>query len=720
MNRAIHHCWSTSLWFGLCIIALMPLPLSAQEIVGAKSGVSQSGALTVYDETYFAQFEAITAEDLLKRIPGIQDVLADAQAVSTQRGFGSTGAQILFNGHRLSGKSMTVGSALQRIQVGQVQKIEVIRGAIQGLDIRNEGTVVNVVLKDILVTGSGSWEGRLSHFTSIGIKPGGKLSYSGTVGALNYVAGLEVVPRFDRRDRTKLFYLPANPRSQIVEAPPVQRVYEDMHTETTDIIGSGSLSYALVNGDLLNFNGRYADTQQDESLPSDTYNLFRGGETFVGRNSNFRDLGTKNWEVGGDYNHLFGGGDTFKLLGIHTTTTQNDERRFFGAPPGIEPRLTRIQTQLPHRTESILRGQYHAQLTPTQSIDAGAEGAFNSLNSKIQLLTVNNGIQTDVPLFNPDAIIKETRLETFATYALRPVPSLSIETSLDTEYSRLTQTGRDANARRNFFFVKPRLDVRYDVAPRNQVRARVQRTISQLDFADFVSGFNTDATRLEVLRAGNPDLVPEKQWLYELFYEHRLAADLGVVTLRGYYGDVSDRIEQIPVGTTILAATGNIGSGHYFGAEIKLGLRLGWIGLPTASIDATGYVQDSKVVDSFTGQERNFVHAAPSNWTLNFRHDTSWHNFSYGVGFANRGYDYILDPNAFYTYNQKPVTTAFAEVKTFRDIILRLDVTRVFLPGARGERFVYVGHRGLTPVNRYELSKSDFPREIRLSLRGSF
>lgn len=114
---------------------------------------------TSYGEAYFAPFNAVTVKDVLRRIPGIQDVVADAQNASTERGFGSSGAQILFNGRRLSGNSITVGSALQRIQFSQLLQVEVIRGAVTGFDVRSEGTLVNLVLKEQLTSGAGTWEG---------------------------------------------------------------------------------------------------------------------------------------------------------------------------------------------------------------------------------------------------------------------------------------------------------------------------------------------------------------------------------------------------------------------------------------------------------------------------------------------------------------------------------------------------------------------------------
>ena len=488
-------------------------PAFSQEYPVDGTGVIEDGARTIYGEAYFSPFNAVTVEDFLRRIPGIQDAVADAQNVSTQRGFGSSGAQILFNGRRLSGKSMTVGSALQRIQVSQLLQVVVIRGTVAGLDVRSEGTLVNIVLKEELTSGSGTWEGSWTDFTAVKARPGGIITYSGDFSPLNYAASLEAEPFFFGHDRFGLFYRTDVRGSGIPNTPPFKILYENPRNVGTDIIAAGSLTYVLDGGDILNLNGRYADQGRTETFTTDRFDILSGVEIPNGSQFNIRTRSIKNWELGGDYEHVFSGGDTLKVLAIYTNSSEKDARDFFNTPVGGTEVPTRRQQQLPDRVEKILRGAYRTQLSQGHSMEAGAEVALNSLDSFIELFRVNNGVESNVALFNSDGSVKETRFETFLTYAWQATPSFLIEAATDTESSRLTQSGSEINTERSFFFVKPRLDARLDYA-RAQVRARVQRSISQLDFADFISGFNTDFLRLEVLRAGNPDLVPEKEWLY--------------------------------------------------------------------------------------------------------------------------------------------------------------------------------------------------------------
>ena len=488
----------------------------------------------------------------------------------------------------------------------------------------------------------------------------------------------------------------------------------------TDIIGAGSLTYVFGSGDILNLNGRYADQRRTDTLTTDRFDILAGIEISTGSQFNIRTRGIKNWELGGDYEHVFSGGDTLKVLAIYTNSSEKDARNFFNTPVGETEMLTRRQRQVPDRVEKILRGTYRTKLSQGHSLEAGAEVALNSLDSFIELFKVESGIESNEPLFNPDGSVKEKRFETFLTYAWQVVPSFLIEAATETEYSRLTQSGSEINTERSFFFVKPRLDARLDYGARTQVRARVLRSISQLDFADFISGFNTDFLRLEVLRAGNPELVPEKEWLYELTHEYRLPDDQGVISLRGFYKDISDHIEQIPIGEGIVSATGNIGSAYHYGGEISTALRLGWIGLPTARIDANFIVQESRATDPFSRDKRKLSGVQVTKWSVDYRHDTSWNNFSYGLTIDNPGQNVLPYPNNILDYNPKINMDGFFEFQILGRVTLRFDAERFLKQGARGERYIADGRRGVAPISALRLVKSVFPRKYRLSLRGTF
>ena len=676
------------------------------------------GTIVAYDRSYFEAFNAFTALDLLRRIPGIQDLLESPNSPGAgqqaQRGFGSTGAPILFNGRRLSGKANDPLDALQRIQVRQVERIEVIRGSVPGYDIRigNEGTVVNVVLEESLAAGSGSWQAGVEYFSSGRWRTNGKLSYAGDFGPLSYILSAEADPRWTARYTDDTYVLPPDPT-------PFGRIRLVNQTSDTDYTGTVGLTYAFNNGDVANLNGFFTDGRELTKQLIDSFTILSPvSEIFTGRTLLTRDhAGDVEWEIGGDYEHAFGNGDSMRGLFVVTSDKRPLEINFFSTPPGGQEIQTLRQLEKSDRGEKIVRSFYNWARAPGHSLEVGGELAFNSLHQNNQQFANSSGELVPVDLFNSDSTVKETRLESFTQYSWQILPKLYVEGALDTEYSRLKQWGTDVSTSRSFFFVKPRLDVRYDVGQRTQVRGRILRTVSQLDFSNFVTSVTTNDVRIGVIQAGNPNLVPEKTWTFEVTGEYRLAEDQGVVSLRTFYNDITDAIDKILIIPDV-AGAGNIGSAHSFGAELKAGLRLDRLGLTGASIDASGTLQDSSVRDSFTLQQRPLQSFQNYLWSISYRHDTSWRQLSYGATFTGSDARFGSDIDFTQAFKFKPDWEAFAEMPAV-GLTFRLEVLKTPRIVTR-DRLQYIGNRAGGNLLRQELRFDTFDTTFKFFVKGTF
>ena len=100
----------------------------AQDNVGDDSTV-------VYRADYFAEFNPITAQDMVNRIPGVGGATGSgggfgggAGGGNGGRGLGGGGgSEIIINGKRMAGKSNQASGQLDRITAGQVDYIELIQ-----------------------------------------------------------------------------------------------------------------------------------------------------------------------------------------------------------------------------------------------------------------------------------------------------------------------------------------------------------------------------------------------------------------------------------------------------------------------------------------------------------------------------------------------------------------------------------------------------------------
>ena len=695
----------------LCL-AVLPAMASAQPETGVTAAAD--GTRTSYGPEFFEGFDAVSAEDILRRIPGIQHLLKDSSTLTPaggqdeeRRGFGSSGDQILIDGQRLSGKSNDITTALKNIQARQVARVEVIHGAAAGLDVRSEGLIVNVVLRQ--VAGSGAWEANAVHRTKGGVGYGGRASYAGRLAGWKYTAAVQVTPYYQLRDRVETFSTPAG--------VPFEIQNEVNQIEDTDLKLTLNTSTVTAGGTHLNLNGSYTDIGRPEVLPVERFAIAGATRTFLGTESRQRTHAEDTWEVGGDIEVPLSGGQA-RVLFVGNDTNLDLGTTLDVAAAGQSNTRLFAQTETQAKSERIVRGSYAS--SGRVGFDLGAEVAVNTLEKSVAQSSNQGGVLRPVNLFNAQSKIRETRIEPFAGVNWQAAPDIFVDGALEYERSNLKQTGRDVNNRRRLGYIKPSLDVRYDVSPTTQFRLGAIRTVSQLDFATFVSSFETDDNSTGVVNAGNPNIVPEKAWEYALTAEQRLAGDGGLVSVKGYYDDITDHIEVIPVGDGSVVAPGNIGAAREYGAELKGSLRLDRLGVAGGVVETNVLARKTRATDPFTGEKRRILDLTDYTWSVRFRQDFAWHNLSYGVTLEDESIRDGFDISYSHRFSRKPDFQAFIELQPVAGLTARLEGVRLLQAGAERRRLTYLGNRGRGLLIRREFRDIKFSRDIKLSLRGAF
>ena len=140
-----------------CVFRAVLLVSSLAGVVNAQDNVGDESTV-IYRADYFAEFNPITAQDMVDRIPGVGGATGSgggfgggAGGGNGGRGLGGGGgSEIIINGKRMAGKSNQASGQLDRITAGQVDYIELIRGTSGDLDVRGSGVVVNVILREEL------------------------------------------------------------------------------------------------------------------------------------------------------------------------------------------------------------------------------------------------------------------------------------------------------------------------------------------------------------------------------------------------------------------------------------------------------------------------------------------------------------------------------------------------------------------------------------------
>ena len=118
---------------------------------------------------------------------------------NNRRGLGAGENEILINGQRQTGKNNAGQNQLSQISADQVEYIEIIRGTSEEMDVRGNGQVVNIVLRDTQSRSSVTTEVSTDRYHDDTFEPGAKLSWAGQNGDFNYLFNIEGEPRYQNR-----------------------------------------------------------------------------------------------------------------------------------------------------------------------------------------------------------------------------------------------------------------------------------------------------------------------------------------------------------------------------------------------------------------------------------------------------------------------------------------------------------------------------------------
>ncbi|MFL2771723.1 MAG: TonB-dependent receptor domain-containing protein, partial [Rhodospirillaceae bacterium] len=348
------------------------------------------------------------------------------------------------------------------------------------------------------------------------------------------------------------------------------------------------------------------------------------------------------WEIGGDYAQSFGASVKFTGLFVYSNGSVDRDNGFFRKTSND---LSQVggDTKIQETTEKIIRGTFDWNISRSHDLEIGAEGATNILDKNLDFFSLLGGVRIDTPVLNSDQRITEDRVEIFSTHSWKPLGGMEIESGLAAESSWLDQVGSDVSSNRSLKFLKPSLDIWYNSDDSTQMWFSFRRDVGQLDFDDFVATVNREDN--EVL-AGNPDLVPEKSWDFEVGIERRLIGGAGLVNGRIFFRRVNDVKDLVPFSLTS-SQPGNLGSGNHYGFEVESSIRFGRFTSVDAVLSGSILMQKSEVADPFTGVKRRFGNQPEYEYKLEARHDVKTQGLSYGFDLSKEGPTLESDFNEF-------------------------------------------------------------------------
>jgi hypothetical protein len=689
-----------SIWLlaGVALLATMPSLASAQE-PGADSSA------TVYASDYFARFNPVTAEDMVKRIPGF--TLQDGQ---DRRGFAGASGNVLINGERSSSKT-PLSEQLARIAARDVLRIDLYSGGFGAGDSTGQSLYVDVRLRVREAASS----------TRTFVAQVSRLDPSGTLNPLliatsafklsDASVNLSVQAQPSRRGRIEFDRTLTNAGGSLLEQGP-----ELLQGSYREIRLSGRATWSPGANDTLSLNAQIIPSRDGRHTFSEVRDpsgaLLRVEDSLVeGRDA-------YSGEIGGDWERKLSAGSSFKVIGLASRReTGSDERfsNFSAATRGTRDTLIQRSSE---SGEYILRGVYSWNPGPSHVLELGAEGAFNFLDSALDV-RVRSGtsvLNATPPIANTR--VEEERGEISITDYWRPGGSISLESGLRVETSRISQSG-DATQERTFTYWKPRLRLTWDPEGDSQFRVLVERDVAQLDFTEFATAVSIfDGNQF----IGNPDLEPERTWRAQAEWERRLGAK-GVVVVSAFRDQVEAVQDRIPIGA--FDGPGNLGDGWRHGVRLDATFPLDGLGLDGGQLRVKGLLQETEVTDPVTGAGRRFSDEADWSYSIDLRQPIPDRKLLVGVILEQAALtEAFLQRELRLNEFEDPGVEVFVESTAIRGLVVRLSLQDALRPVELRERRFFSPDRStpgnLTRVERRLATGAFGTRSLSLRVSGRF
>lgn len=666
-----------------CALSLSALamasPLYAQTSDGAGT--------TSYAADFFTRSQPTTAYDMVVLLPGFRLQEGNAEV----RGYSGSGGNVLIDGTRPASKEETLETILKRIPARLVDHIELVRNSAAGYDMQGYALLANVVRKQEARL-SGRLEGEYAVF---------RHGYSSprVAGTLSYRSGDRLIELQAARYREIDDEHGFGSRNRFApDGSPLRLVDYEQPEGTSYTELSGSYRQPLFGG-TFHANGLFKSSQMFADVRHDIYYPAQALILATERNN------TRATEAQVEYDHGIGASSRLELLAIRR------DNRLHGVDTSSENGLSEVNATDTTASETILRGVLRRS-GKLLSIDLGAEGALNVLDSHVAL--TENGVE--VPLPADDVRVEENRAEFFLTGTWRPAAGLSIETGLRYEISRLSQTG-DSELSKSLSYFKPRLLVSWAASPRDRLRLQVEREVGQLDFEDFVS---SPSLTSGTVTAGNKDLEPDSLVRYEAAWERRIGDGSLVVAAR--HESISNLVDRVVVVSDdgVFDSAGNIGHATRDEVEANLNLPLDPLGLRGLTVKGNALFRRSRVRDPLTGARRRISGDAPVEADVSLTYDMPHHGLRMGINYIVKKTEIEFKVDEIERDIVSDRVDAFVEYKPSAHWTLRAFAKNLTDSPTIRDRDVYSALRGTSGVDFHEIRTLRSGRYFGVNVQWAF
>ena len=645
---------------------------------GQESAPPENKSELSFSAEYFAGFYPVTAEDMVRRVPGF--TISDGV---DRRGFAGASGNVLINGERPSSKT-PISEQLSRISSKEIERIDLYSGNAEGAAATGQTLFVDVRLKPRSSKATNTFVLQASLLDpSESINPLAVLTSSFRAGGVDWTMALQAQPA--RRGRIEYDERITDAVGALLETSD-----ESLQGDYWEYKLSARGAFRPTARDAVSFNAQLTPSQDGRHTFSATLDpadqLLRIEDSLV--------KGDQVWanELGGDWEHRFSSTSAFKLIALASQSNNGSSERyrtFF--VQGASPDRATLISRSSEGGEYIGRGVWTLQPNSAHKLELGGELAFNFLDSKLDVRVETLGMSLDRTPPIANTRVEEQRGEAFIADTWQISDDLRLETGITIETSTISQSG-DAVQERDFTFAKPRLNAVWSASPADEIRLLLERDVAQHDFSEFATAINNfDGTT----SLGNPNLEPERSWRIQAEWQRRFAGK-GVFIATLFHDEVEAVQDQIPIFTPTgnFDGPGNLGDGSRTGVRMSATLPLDTLGLAGGELRLNGTAQETEVTDPTTGQNRRFSDEADWTYSIDYQQPIPSLNLRFGALYEDADEVQLFRFSELRTTGFiDPHLDLFVETTALRPFIIRFTVSDVLRPADRRERRFFTPDR---------------------------
>lgn len=641
-------------------------PLGEDAVVAAAPESESSNRVVTYKPEYFTEFQVSSALDMVFHVPGFSFNGGD-----NVRGFAGAAGNVIIDGQRPVSKD-NLADTLNTISSAQVDHVELIIGGAPGVDMMGHRQIVNVVRKQ---NGKPNinFGGNYKTFAHDN-KPAGFFSYARNKDGVSTDFHIEAFGFHDNgvNDTKRWIYRPdfSDPTPDYIYIPQIAggTGHQEKLTHSRPFLG-GKLS----------FNGNYNPIDYDMDAA-----YIQDGKT-APEHMDLKEIAS---ELGLQYERKLTSKLTLdlNLLRRHDRLSINDVF--------TDEAVTSVYKSLSLSSEHIFSSKLTWQPNDKLTYKIGAESAFNSRDNATSY-TQNDTSQT-VP---SDIVrVEEERNEYYVIRNWQPTKKLNVEAGLKVETSTISVI--QENRSKSFVYPKPTLQVVWSPRDKLKVSWRTERVVGQLNFDDFASSVSLDTS---VVKAGNPEVVPQKEWQNGITLDYSFW-EKGSVTLGYKHATLEDTLDFKPIVTDdgVFNARGNIGEGTRDEYTVNFTLPLDKLKIKGGElkIDYTRF--KTSVTDPVTGAKRAISNVNPDVYVINFSQNFPKIRTSWGIEIDSLNNMEQFNATDYYRYKSADWIAFWAEYKTKSNVTFGVVVQNAFRRRDQYNRTVWSGQRGDSPVQEIQ------------------